>query len=362
MRDKGQRTEPPTPQQIRKARQDGRFAASREMVFAIQFLAWTALLNLAGAWLPPALRTFRGLLSGAFDRADGIDATGLLYRGPLAVEAGLLAAAGAAIAGLGLLSHLCVTGFGFAPAKAAPDFNRLNFVRTLSELPRKNLDSLMLAALMLPLLLAMLCWAVASRWTEFERLPLLPLERGAAAVGQAAGGLLWKGALLLLVWGGIDLLRQRRRYQKDLRMTRQEVREEHRQNEGSPEVKMRIRRLRRELLRRRMMAEVPTATAVVVNPTHYAVALRYDQRTMPAPAVVAKGKNYLALRIREKAAEHRVPVVENPPLARALYQQVEVGQEIPVSLYRAVAEVLAYVYRLMHGGPGWSRQGGGGWS
>lgn len=352
MADKGHRSEPPTPQRIRKARQEGRFPASRELVFAVQFLAWTALLNAAALWLPSVLKTFRMLLLAAFRQSDEMNAASLLYMGPLAAEAGGMAAAGAAIAALGLLAHLCVTGFGFAPAKAAPDLNRLNPVRTLSELPRKNLDSLVLAAVTLPLLLAALWWVAASRWAEFARLPLIPLEQGAAAVGRAAGALLWKAALLLLAWGAIDLLRQRRRYLKDLRMTRQEVREEHRQNEGSPEVKMRIRRLRRELLRRRMMAEVPKATAVIVNPTHYAVALRYDQTAMAAPAVVAKGKNYLALRIREKAIEHRVPVVENPPLARALYQQVEVGQEIPVSLYRAVAEVLAYVYRVMRGGPG----------
>lgn len=353
MADKGQRTEPPTQQRIQKAREDGRFPASREFVSGIQFLAWAAVLNLAGVWLPPALSTFRGLLAAAFRQpGDGLDVLRLLYHGPLVPEAGRLAGTGAAVAGLGLLAHLCVTGFGFAPAKAAPDLNRLNPVRTLAELPRRNLDSLTLAVLFLPLLLAALWWVAASRWAEFERLPLLPLEQGLATIGQATGSLLWKGAMLLLAWGGIDLLRQRRRYLKDLRMTRQEVREELRQSEGSPEVKLRIRRLRRELLRRRMMSEVPRATAVIVNPTHYAVALRYDQQAMAAPVVVAKGKNYLALRIRDRAIEHRVPVVENPPLARALYQQVEVGQEIPVTLYRAVAEVLAYVFRLMQGGRG----------
>jgi flagellar biosynthetic protein FlhB len=115
---------------------------------------------------------------------------------------------------------------------------------------------------------------------------------------------------------------------------------------------MRIRRMRRELLRRRMMAEVPNATAVIVNPTHYAVAIKYEMETMSAPRVVAKGKNYLAQRIREKAAAHQVPIVENPPLARALYQGAEVGQEIPAELYRAVAEILAYLYRLMNRRPG----------
>lgn len=352
MADNGQRTEAPTPQRIRKARQEGRFPSSREFVFAVQFLAWVVLLNSASVWFPAAASSFRRGLAAAFQKRESVDAARLLGEAALPAEAAWLLAAGAAIAALGLLAHLGVTGFGFVPAKAAPDFQRLNPVNNLRELPRKNRDSLLAALLLLPLLLAALWWAVASRWNEFLRLPLLPLERGAAALGEAAGGLLWKGALILLAWGAADLLRQRRRYLADLRMTRQEVREEHRQSEGSPEVKARIRRLRRELLRRRMMAEVPRATAVIVNPTHYAVALRYDQNTMPAPRVVAKGKNWLALRIRDNALEHRVPVVENPPLARALYEQVEVGQEIPVGLYRAVAEVLAYVYRLMHGPAG----------
>ena len=112
-------------------------------------------------------------------------------------------------------------------------------------------------------------------------------------------------------------------------------------------MKARIRRLQRDRARRQMMKEVPTATAVIVNPTHYAVAIRYQMETTPAPLVVAKGKNYLALRIRQKAIEYDVPIVENPPLAQALYHSVEVGQEIPAHLYRAVAEILAYIFKLM---------------
>jgi len=132
-------------------------------------------------------------------------------------------------------------------------------------------------------------------------------------------------------------------------MTKQEVREEAKETEGNPQTRARIRRLQRELLRRQMMRQVPKATAVVVNPTHYAVALRYQTEVMPAPRVVAKGKNYLAQRIRQLAIHHQVPVIENPPLAQALYESTEVGQEIPPHLYRAVAEVLAYIYRLMGG-------------
>jgi flagellar biosynthetic protein FlhB len=119
--------------------------------------------------------------------------------------------------------------------------------------------------------------------------------------------------------------------------------------EGNPLIRMRIRRLQREAIRRQMLQQVPKATAVIVNPTHYAVAIRYQVGRAGAPKVVAKGKNWLALRIREIAIKNQVPIVENPPLARALHQSAEVGQEIPASLYQAVAEVLAYIYRLMRG-------------
>jgi flagellar biosynthetic protein FlhB len=132
-------------------------------------------------------------------------------------------------------------------------------------------------------------------------------------------------------------------------MSKQEVREESKEQQGDPHIKMRIRRLQRDLARRQMMKEVPKATAVIVNPTHYAVAIRYSMESAAAPMVVAKGKNYVAARIRKLALEHQVPIVENPPLAQALYKSAEVGQEIPAHLYRAVAEILAYIYRMMNG-------------
>ncbi len=129
-------------------------------------------------------------------------------------------------------------------------------------------------------------------------------------------------------------------------MSKQEVRDEAKESDGNPQVKQRIRRLQRDALRRRMMSQVPNATAVIVNPTHFAVAVRYHAESMRAPVVVAKGKNYLALRIRQSAVENLVPIVENPPLAQALYKSVEIGQEIPPDFYRAIAEILAYIYKL----------------
>jgi flagellar biosynthesis protein FlhB len=146
----------------------------------------------------------------------------------------------------------------------------------------------------------------------------------------------------------VDLFREKRHHTNDLKMSKQDLKDEHKEAEGSPQTKMRVRRIQRDLARKRMMQQVPKATAVIVNPTHYAVALRYEPETMVAPIIVAKGKNYLALRIRQKALEHQIPLIENPPLARGLYKAVDVGQEIPPHLYKAVAEILAYIFKLMH--------------
>jgi flagellar biosynthetic protein FlhB len=187
------------------------------------------------------------------------------------------------------------------------------------------------------------------RVEQFMRLPFLGLQAGVQLIASSVEDLLWKAAGLFLVLGAIDLFRQRRRHRKDLMMSKQEIREEAKESDGNPMVKSRIRRIQRDLLRRRMMSEVPKATAVIVNPTHFAVAIRYRPEGMAAPMVVAKGKNYLALRIRQRAIESQVPIVENPPLAQSLYRSVEVGQEIPPALYRAVAEVLAYIFRLTSG-------------
>ncbi len=158
---------------------------------------------------------------------------------------------------------------------------------------------------------------------------------------------LWKAAAFFVLFGTVDLFRQKRRFAKKMRMSKHDLKEELKESEGNPQVKMRIRRLQRDVRRRRMMDEVKTASAVIVNPTHYAVAIRYHHESMQAPVVVAKGKNYLAARIRARALEYQIPLIENPPLAQALYKSVEVGQQIPSHLYRAVAEILAYIYRLM---------------
>ena len=203
------------------------------------------------------------------------------------------------------------------------------------------------------MLLPLFLWAVwvvaRDKLDVFLALPLQSVESGFRLIGSSLMELFWKAAARL---PGLRLRGPgppAAQHKSDLRMSKQEIREEMKDVEGNPQMKARIRRLQRDRVRRQMMKEVPTATAVIVNPTHFAVAIRYQMDSMAAPLVVAKGKNYLALRIRQKAIEHQVPIIENPPLAQALYKSVEVGQEIPPHLYRAVAEILAYIFKLMNG-------------
>ena len=350
MADQGQKTEKPTPQRLKKAREEGRFPSSREFLFGLQFLVFVALLGAQGPdwWIRQQtllVRVLRISRPGEFGIPDATE----LFRAyawqlltPLLIGGSILF-----LSGLGV--QLGVTGFGFAGSRLTPDLKRLSPMNRLKELPSQNFSSFVQALVLLPLLVAAV-WAVATDQAgAFMNIPFMPLRRGASVVSSSLMDLLWKVTGLFVAWGAIDLFRQRRRYTKEMRMTKQEIREEYKQSDGNPEIKMRIRRLRRDLLRRKMMSEVPTATAVIVNPTHFAVAIRYNVQDMAAPRVVAKGKNYLALRIRQRALEHQVPVIENPPLARALYKSVDVGQEIPAHLYRAVAEILAYIYKIMGG-------------
>jgi flagellar biosynthetic protein FlhB len=206
----------------------------------------------------------------------------------------------------------------------------------------------LLQALIAMPVIAWLTWIIVrDHLAELLRLPLLPVHAITSVTGALFQDTLRRSAFVLTVLGSIMLLRERMRYTARLRMSRNEVRDEAKESEGNPQIKARIRRIQRDMRRRNMMREVPTATAVVVNPTHYAVAIRYDQATMAAPLVVAKGKNYLAARIRLRATENQIPIIENPPLAQALYKTVDIGQEVPPHLYRAVAEILAYIFRLM---------------
>ncbi len=352
MPDRSQQTEKPTPRRLEKARREGQFPVSRDFVAAMQFAVFTLMLTM---WSGEALDGMRQLTRFLFDHAFALASGGAdlgvaecrrLFRTLAGRVFVPLLAAGCGLVAAGGAAHLAVTGLGFAPKKLSPDFSRLNPGPRLKDLRRQNLSQLIQALIFLPLFLGTVYWVARDDLANFMRLPLEGIQSGMRQVAGSIDNLMWKAAGVLLAWGAIDLFRQKRRFHLDLRMTKQEVREEARENEGNPQVKSRLRRLQREILRRRMMQQVPKATAVIVNPTHYAVAIRYEMQSMAAPVVVAKGKNFLAARIRQKAIEHLVPIVENPPLAQTLYHSAEVGQEIPAALYRAVAEILAYIFQL----------------
>jgi flagellar biosynthetic protein FlhB len=350
MADQSERTEEPTQRRLQKAREEGQFPAAREFVGALQFLTFAAVLSVGGArWLATFRQTARSLFQIAYARElVPADLTAIAWRIfwsnmlPLALG-------GMAVAAATLGFRLITTQFGLSLKKLTPDFARLNPLTKLKELPRRNLPALLQAAILLPLFLWTAYAIARERLAAFMTLPLVGVESGCAVLAASLMELIWKSAAVFLVFGSVDLFRQVRRYSQDLRMSKHEIREEHKDMEGNPQIKMKIRRLRRDQARRHMMKEVPTATAVIVNPTHFAVAIRYQLDSLTAPTVVAKGKNYLAQRIRQKAVENQVPVVENAPLAQALYKSVEVGQEIPPHLYRAVAEILAYIFKLMNG-------------
>jgi len=350
MSDRSQKTEQATARRLERARREGQFPTAKQFIAAIQFLAFTAMVTAwGGTWLEQIRLTMQFLIRRAF--GGDLEITDLLHiSGDLLFRVGLpLATAAGALVVITLAAQLAVTRFGLTVKKLAPDFQRLNPLTRLRELPRQNVPALIQALVMLPVF-GFAVYAISrDHFAENFVLPLEGVEMGAKQIGASLTTLLWRGAGLFMLFGSIDLVRQRRRYAKDLRMSRQDIKEEFKETEGNPQMKMRVRRLMRDRIRRNMMKQVPKATAVIVNPTHYAVAIRYEMGWTSAPQVVAKGKNYLALRIRQRAVEHQVPLIENPPLAQALYKSAEVGQEIPAHLYRAVAEILAYIYRLMNG-------------
>jgi len=348
--DQSGKTEQPTQRKLDKARKEGQFPSTKEFVGALQFMAFLGLLGAGGAhWFEQFRKTTRALFAMAFapefGPADLCHASWQLFWTHLLplLTAGLAVTAGS----LGV--RLATTGFGFSFQKLAPDAARFNPVAKIRELPRQSLPSLVQAMILIPLFLSAVYAIARDKIEVFLALPMKSVESGSALIGNSLMELFWKAAFVFLVFGSVDFFRQMRRHKQDLRMSKQDIKDEMKEVEGNPQMKQRIRRLQRDRARRQMMKEVPTATAVIVNPTHFAVAIRYRMDSMAAPTVVAKGKNYLALRIKQKAMDHEVPIVENAPLAQALYKSVEVGQEIPAHLYRAVAEILAYIFKLMNG-------------
>jgi flagellar biosynthetic protein FlhB len=290
------------------------------------------------------LAMFRRAAAGELNSSELI----YLARESLIRGVGGLAVAGLAIIAVVILSQLLVTRFGLSVNKLTPNFNKLNPISRMKNMASANLITFSQALVLIPLFLYLTFRISWQNLDLYLSLPHMAITSGMVAAGSLINSLLWKASAAFLVLGLIDIVWERRRFTRNLRMSKQELKEETKETEGNLEMKGRIKRLMRARGRQRMLQDVKTATAVIVNPTHYAVAILYEPDSRRAPLVVAKGKNNLALRIRATANDSGIPIVENPPLARGLYDSVQVGQEIPVQLYRAVAEVLAHIYKLMN--------------
>ncbi|NLW95773.1 flagellar biosynthesis protein FlhB [Luteimonas wenzhouensis] len=350
---KEDRTERPSEKRLRDAREKGQVPRSRELanvaVLGCAVLALKATGGYVGAaardWMKNALTLDPALLGDP----DRILVHSLALARDLFVPVlPLLAVALAACA----ISPAAMGGLRFASQALKPDFARLNPQKGLARMyGSESLAELLRSLLRVALIGGVGGWVV---WRAFAALLALPQASLEASV---AGGVdLVLGAVLamvgsLLLLAAIDVPWQHFQHRNKLKMTKQEVRDEHKELEGNPEVKAKVRQVARQLSQRRMMDAVPAADVVVVNPTHYAVAMKYKPG-MRAPVVVARGVDELALAIRAIAEKHRVAIVEAPPLARALYRMAQVDQEIPVKLYAAVAQVLSYVYQLRAWVPG----------
>lgn len=343
-----EKTEQPTSKRLEEARKKGQLPRSQELSAAAVVLAVGAGLHYLGGYMGSRLN---GLMMSSLSltREQSVDES--LMISTMMVEATHALLAMAPILGLtmivALLSPMLLGGWNMSIEALAPDFNRLNplngFGRMFSTNSAVNLAKAFLKFTFLALV------SIFILKQKSGELMGLGTEPTRVAIAHAISLTGYAFLMLAGTYGliaAIDVPWQIFQHNKELKMTREEVKQEMKESEGSPEVKGRVRQLQRELSRRRMMQEVPKADVIVTNPTHFAVALKYDEKRMGAPIVVAKGADLIAARIREIAGENLVPIFEAPPLARALFKSVEIGGEIPATLYVAVAQILTYIYQL----------------
>ncbi|MFM0647852.1 flagellar biosynthesis protein FlhB [Paraburkholderia bryophila] len=343
-----EKTESATPRRLQKAREEGQIVRSRELstfaLLAAGFFGVWGMSSSIGEHLESMLRTaFTFNHATVFETRRMMIGAGVAGREGLYTLLPVLAFTGAAA----LLSPLALGGWQLSSKGLEPKFNRLNPIEGLGKIFSINGPVQLGMSLAKTLVVGIIGGtAIWNRREEILALATQPLNLALANSAHLIAVCCGMTVAGMFVVAAMDVPYQLWQFHKKLRMTKEEVKREHRESEGDPHVKGRIRQQQRAIARRRMMTNVPKADVVVTNPTHFAVALQYTDGEMRAPKVVAKGVNLVAARIREIAAENNVPLLEAPPLARALYHNVELNREIPGPLYGAVAEVLAWVYQL----------------
>jgi flagellar biosynthetic protein FlhB len=347
---KPEQTEKPTAKRIADSRGRGQVAKSPDVAGSLIFLAIIISLHLT---FVPAFGLASHSFAVAIQSANGREpvnihsAWGLFARAFMAYG-GLLGVVFGAAVGIAILANVMQIGFLFAPAKLKPKFGVLNPFPGLKRLffSPQALVTLSKQMAKIFLVFVVLFIQLHDQVPMFYQLAHSSPYDLVMWVEGTAYGIGIRFGLLFFVLGMADFFWEKHRLTESLKMTKTEVRDEHRQQEGNPEVRQAVKQRQRASARRRMMSAVPRATVVVTNPTHFAVALEWDEITMDAPVLTCKGADLMARRIRELAREHNIPIMENPPLARALYDKVELDSPVPPHLYAAVAQVIAFIYKL----------------
>jgi len=338
------KTERATPRRRNKARESGQLARSRELPAVLALAGMAGVLALMTS---DSINHWTAFYRNSFYIAStgNIDPGGpLLFWSAIEVMRWIIPVLLAGMA-LSVVSGLAQGGFNFAPGALALKFDRFNPVNRLGQIfSPLGLSNLLKSLLPFGAILWLAINSIRDHWLIMAHASSLGLRMFASLTGGMIVALTWKAGIVLLLWSAVDYMFTAMKMSSDLKMTKQEVREEHKETEGNPVIKSRIRRMQRAMRKKWSLKATATATVVVTNPTHYAVALRYEL-DMAAPVVVAKGLNLLAEKIKQMARDHGIMLVENKSLAQTLYKSVEVGDSIPAALYQAVAELLALVFR-----------------
>ena len=350
-----EKTEKPTPRRREQARDKGQVARSREIPSVLILMTSLAVFFLAGTWMFWSLSALMGVFFQNLSqwRIDSIDAAGALMFDLGRKIFTILAPFLLVVLVAGIAANVAQVGFYFKFSLLTPKFSKLNPLSGLKKFV--SLKALVEVFKSVAKILVIGSVAYLAVMADLESIPALiqlPVVQILTYIGHLSAKICFYTALVMIFLSILDYVYQRWEHEKTLRMTKQEIKDESKQTDGDPKVKARIRSIQLEMSRRRMMDAIPEADVVITNPTHLAVALKFDGQSMAAPTVVAKGAGHLATKIKDIARSHAVPVIENKPLAQALMKAVEIGQAIPAELYKAVAEILAYVYRMKGSHPG----------
>ena len=343
-----EKTHQPTYRKLQKARQKGQVPQSQELMSVVTLLILVAMVAVLGPsltkWFIVQIRHGMSCENVVFSSTEAF--TAFINGKAVDLMLVILPILAALFVGA-ILAGFAVSGFNFAPRAIELKFDKLNPVTGFSNLVNVQSFVKLMTSILKLLCMSLVAWFyIRSKIEAFAALQWTWSMEMLAATAKLILGLLIRVGVVMLIIGIADVIFQKWKYIHDLKMTHQEVKQDRKETQGSPEVKSRIRRIQVEMASRRMLREVPKASVVLVNPTHVAVALRYNSREMDAPIMVAKGADNLAEKIREVARAYGVPIVRRPELARTIYSTVKPGNPIPEALYVAVAEVLGMIYRL----------------